>query len=70
MLEISENNDQQVVQITIFNHLGEQVEVIQQNQSEGKQQVTWNAEGLPSGVYYYKMQAGNQIASGKMILVR
>ncbi len=58
------------VQITIFNHLGEQVEVIRQQQPSGKQQVTWNAEGQPSGVYYYRMQAGNQIASGKMILVR
>jgi len=40
------------VQIIIYNHLGKQIEVIQQSQSAGKQQVVWNAEGLPSGVYF------------------
>lgn len=58
------------IQITIYNHIGEQVDLIQQNQSSGKQQITWNAEGLPSGIYYYRMQAGDQVASGKMVLVR
>lgn len=40
------------VQITIYNHIGKQLEVIQQKQSAGKQQVLWNAEGLPSRVYF------------------
>lgn len=58
------------VNITIFNHLGQEVEVIQQNQSSGTQQIIWNAEGQSSGVYYYRMQSGNQFVSGKMMLVR
>ena len=58
------------VQISIYNHLGQQVDHIQQNQSAGKQQITWNAEGLPSCVYYFRMQAGDQLASGKLVLVR
>ena len=58
------------VQITIYNHLGKQVNLIQQNQSSGKQQVVWNAEGLHSGVYYFRLQAGDKVASGKMVLVR
>ena len=58
------------VQISIFNHLGKQVELIQQTQSQGKQQVSWDASGLPSGVYYFRMQAGEQVASGKMVVVR
>ncbi len=58
------------VQITIFNHLGEEIEVIRQQQPSGKQQVIWNAEGLPTGVYYYRMEAGEQMTSGKMMLVR
>jgi len=58
------------VQITIFNHFGEQVAEIQREQSSGKQQVTWNAEQLPSGVYFYRLHAGEQFASGKMLLVK
>ena len=58
------------VQIIIYNHLGEQVKVIRQQQSPGKQQLTWNASGLPPGIYYYHMQVGDQIASGKMVVVR
>ncbi len=58
------------VQICIYNQIGEQVEVIWQQQNSGKQQVIWNAEGLPSGVYFYRMQAGEQVSLGKMVLVR
>jgi len=58
------------VQISIFNHLGNQVAEIRKEQSEGKQQVIWNAEQLPSGVYFYRLQAGEQAASGKILLVK
>jgi len=58
------------VQITIYSHLGKQVEVIQQKQSAGKHQVVWDAEGLPDGIYYFRLQAGEQIANGKMVKVR
>lgn len=60
----------QTVTITIYNHLGKQVEVIRQQQSAGQQQIVWNAEGLPSGVYYYRIQAGEQVASGKMMFMK
>ena len=58
------------VQITIYNHLGKQIEVIQQQQLTGKQQVVWNAEGLTDGIYYFRLQAGEQTANGKMVKVR
>lgn len=58
------------VQIFIFNHVGKQVDFIQQKQPEGKQQVSWDATGLPSGVYFFRMQAGEEVASGKMVLVK
>jgi hypothetical protein len=56
--------------ITVFNHLGKQVEMIQRHQTTGKQQVSWNAEGLPSGMYFFTLKAGAQVASGKMVLVQ
>ena len=55
------------VQISIYNHLGEQVEVIKKNQAEGKQQVVWDAERLPSGVYYVVLKTENDIHSTKLI---
>jgi len=50
------------VQITIYNHLSKQVEMIEQKQSAGKQQVVWNAEGLPAGIYHcvFKTEYGTQ----------
>ncbi|MBC8321794.1 MAG: T9SS type A sorting domain-containing protein [Bacteroidetes bacterium] len=58
------------VQISIFNHLGKQVDLIKQPKSQGKQQLTWDASRLPSGVYYFRMKAGKHTASGKLILVK
>ena len=70
-IEITINLKQpETVQISICNHLGEQIEVIQQNQSAGKQQIVWNAIGLPSGVYYLRMYAGEHHTSGKVVKVR
>jgi len=40
------------VRIAIYNYLGEQVKVIQENQQSGKHKVVWNAEGLQAGVYF------------------
>jgi hypothetical protein len=55
------------VQISIYNQLGEVVDVISKNQSHGKQQVIWDTNGLPSGMYYYQVQIGNKRARGKMV---
>ena len=58
------------VTLTIFNHLGEQVELIRQHQSSGKQQVFWNAEGQAPGMYFFILKAGEKVATGKMVLVK
>ena len=58
------------IQITIYNHLGKQLEVIQQTQSAGKQQVVWNAEGLTGGVYYCVLKTGNGTKTMKMIKLK
>ena len=56
--------------ISIYNQLGKQVDAINENQSSGKQQVIWNTQGLPSGIYYFTLQAGEQMASGKIVVVK
>ncbi|MCK4815762.1 T9SS type A sorting domain-containing protein [bacterium] len=59
------------VSLTIYNHLGQKIEtLVNQHQQIGKHKVTWNAEGLPAGIYFYKLQAGEQYATGKMVVVK
>ena len=66
------------VTIQIFNNQGQLVEkIIRQPQPKGQHQIQWNAEGLPAGIYYFRIQAGEQVSlpghsngwtgSGKMV---
>jgi len=56
--------------LTIYDYLGKQVEVIQENQPQGKQQLLWDADRYADGVYYYRLQIGEQTANGKMVKVK
>jgi len=58
------------VQLSIFNQIGQVVYEYSEEQPQGKQQLVWNAEGVPDGIYYYRLQVGNAIVNGKMVKVR
>ena len=59
------------VTLTIYNMLGEQIEVlVNENLSAGNYKVNWNAKDFSSGIYVYKLLAGKFIESKKMILLR
>jgi len=58
------------VTISIFNPQGQLIEKIEQKQSKGEQKVQWDAEGLPAGIYYFRIQAGDKIGGGKMVLMK
>ncbi|RLD72778.1 MAG: hypothetical protein DRJ10_18460 [Bacteroidetes bacterium] len=58
------------VQITIFNYLGKEVEVIRQQQNSGSQKVAWDASSFSTGIYYYHSQIGTKPASGKLVILR
>lgn len=58
-----------MVQIIIFNYLGEQVDVINNKQTQGINKAVWTPENKPEGVYYFKLQAGDQQAAGKLVLM-
>jgi hypothetical protein len=65
--ELKENA---IVSLTIFNHLGQGVGMlVSEKQSEGQQRIQWNAEGLPPGIYFYRIsQTGNQsLTIGKIV---
>ncbi|HMU42041.1 MAG TPA: T9SS type A sorting domain-containing protein [Ignavibacteriaceae bacterium] len=57
------------VTMKIFNSLGEEVALLVNSFKErGTYSVKFNSAGLPSGIYYYKLKAGNFSEVKKMIL--
>ena len=59
------------VTINIYNALGEEVAVLLNEKKEpGYHQVEFNAGHLPSGIYFYQLQAGDFIETKKMILMK
>jgi predicted GH43/DUF377 family glycosyl hydrolase len=63
--------DGSLVSLRIFNALGNEVAVlIYEPKSPGSYEVEWNASRLPSGVYFYRLQAGTYIETKKMTLIK
>ncbi len=68
----------QNVQLALHNMRGQQVAILADGfHAAGKHCITFNAEAsrrfgepLPSGVYIYRLQAGSEIFSRKMVLLR
>jgi len=59
------------VQLTVYNILGQKVkELVDSKQQPGLYRVTFDASNLASGVYIYRLKAGYNIQTKKMILVR
>ena len=56
------------VLIGIFNLRGEEViRILDKHQPAGIHRVTWNASNVASGIYFYKLQAGDYVESRKML---
>lgn len=59
------------VQITIYNSAGELVStLVNEFKSAGNHAIQWNAQGLASGVYYYKISSAGSSAIRKSILLK
>ena len=59
------------VKLKLYNALGEEIRVlVNEEQEAGGYQVEFNATGLPSGVYFYRLQARDFIETNKMVLLR
>ena len=59
------------VTLTIFSTLGEKVaEVLNTTLEAGYHRVEFDASNLPSGIYLYKIHAGNFIETKKMMLIK
>jgi len=59
------------VSIKIFNVLGSEIEtLVNEEKPVGTYELSWNAANLPSGVYFYQLQAGSFVQTRKMILLK
>ncbi|MBN2001076.1 T9SS type A sorting domain-containing protein, partial [candidate division KSB1 bacterium] len=62
----------EAITLEIFDILGKKVATLLTNESKnpGRHLVNFDAVDLSTGVYFYKMQAGNMVEMKKMILVK
>jgi hypothetical protein len=59
------------VTLKVFNLLGEEVAtLVAEQRSAGIHKLNWDARGLASGVYLYRLEAGSFIQTKKLILMR
>jgi len=60
-----------LVTLRVFDSYGRLVaEPVNEFQLIGEHKVTWNSEGLTAGIYYSRLQAGEQISSVKIIKMK
>jgi len=60
-----------MVRLAIYDELGREVaELVREVQTAGSHSVTFNAQNLPSGVYFYRLQAGTFSATKKLVLLK
>ena len=70
VIKYSIPNSSQVT-LKIFNTLGKEIEtLVNEEKSVGTYELNWNAANLPSGVYFYRLQAGSFGQTRKMLLLK
>lgn len=59
------------VKLDVFDALGRKVStLVNERKGAGAHRVNFNAAGLASGTYFYKLQAGDKVEARKMMLVK
>jgi photosystem II stability/assembly factor-like uncharacterized protein len=62
---------QSVVTIKVFDILGDEIAtLVNENKETGTYELTWNAENLTGGVYFYQIKANSFIQTKKMVLLK
>jgi hypothetical protein len=59
------------VELKVYNLLGQEVAVLAEgSQSAGLHQVRWDASEQASGIYLYRLRAGDAVTTKKMLLLK
>lgn len=57
--------------LNVYNALGQEVaSLLNEESTPGNHEAVWDATGLPSGLYVYRLNAGSFTASRKLLLIR
>ena len=59
------------VQLVVYDLLGRKVaELVNERQAVGKHEVTFDATGLASGIYIYRLTGGSFVQTKRMMLIK
>jgi hypothetical protein len=57
--------------LKVYNLLGQEVAtLVRKEMPAGSHSIAWNAQDLPSGIYFYKITVGNHSKTNKMVLLK
>jgi photosystem II stability/assembly factor-like uncharacterized protein len=59
------------VELKIFDIIGDEIETfVNEVKPAGTYELTWYAEQLPSGIYFYQLRAGSFVETKKMVIIK
>jgi len=60
-----------IVNLTVYDLLGREIiTLVNEEKPSGIHKIEFDANGLPSGIYFYRIKAGNYIKTNKMVLLQ
>ena len=64
-------NEDGMVSMSVFNIRGQMVEVlVDRNMKAGYHNIAWHADGIASGMYFVRVEAGSNMAVQKLMLLK
>jgi hypothetical protein len=59
------------ITLKVYDLLGREVATLaQEKKQQGEYIITWSAEGVPGGVYFYRLIAGDYVETKKMVVLK
>ena len=58
------------VRFEILNSVGQKIDGFTAYQTQGEHRYDWNADHLPSGLYYYSLTVDSQRSVGEIVLLK
>ncbi len=59
------------VHLSVYNMMGQKVsDLVSGNKQAGSYSISWNAEGMASGMYFYRLSAAGQTVTRQMTLIK
>ncbi|MBI2278663.1 MAG: T9SS type A sorting domain-containing protein [Candidatus Brennerbacteria bacterium] len=63
--------DRSHVRLTVYNAIGQEVvKLVDEEVSAGTHKTTWDASGLPSGIYFYRLETKQFIQTRKTMFMK